>query len=141
MADSNILTGSRCLIYVNSVMFGRATSISTSRSTEHSPRYGLDSSEAFELVPTTSIESGTIGVIRLAGDGGAEGIGMSVPGPNMQIARYATLSIVDRSSDIEVYRADKVVAIGQSWSYPSKGLVVGQITFRAIRSINEVPPA
>jgi len=141
MGSPRILHGARVALYVNGQAFGRVMGFQWSATYAQKPVYALDSSSAYELIPTQAKVIGTVNVYRLVGDGGAEGAQMATQFQDMIRQKYFTLALVERSTGLVLFQANRCSLQGQSWNAPIKGFVTGVINFEALEWENEVPAA
>lgn len=140
MARAMTIVGAQVLCYINGVRFGRVTNFIWRSMTPRKAIYGLDSVDPTELAPTVTRCSGTIGMIRTTGDGGAEGAGMAAPFEDLPREKYFTVQLVDRATDRVLFQAQKCSVISQSWTVAMKTSVIGSIEFEAIDWSNEIRP-
>ena len=138
MSKSRIASTAKVICYINGRAWAQATSFRWSSETPSKEICGIDSSEPFELAATRTKVTGTIGLIRLVGDGGAEGAGATVPFEYIPAGKYFTLMLVDRATDTTIFRADYCRASSQNWDAPLKGLVTGSLAFEALGWSNEL---
>lgn len=137
MAKSRLLTSAQVVLYINGKPYAQVTSFRWDSHTPGRALHGLDSSEPYEFVPTVSRISGSIGLLRLIGDGGLEGAGITYHYGDLPRGKYFSLTLVERGSDTQIFRADRCWCQAQSWDVPSKGRATGQMTFEAIDWNNE----
>jgi hypothetical protein len=138
MPASRIASTAKVILYINGNAYAQAMSFRWSSDTPKKPLYGLDSSEPYELAPTVTKVSGQITLLRLVGDGGAEGAGATPSLPSIPAGKYFTLMLVDRATDTQLFRADHCTATSQGWDVPSKGLITGGLSFEALTWSNEL---
>src|SRR5271155_2988535 len=127
MSPPQILVGSRVSLFINGQQFGRVSGFQFSSSTGWKPIYALDLSSPYELIPTQTKTIGSINVYRTAGDGGAEGAGMSTNYPSLNRLKYFTISLVVRDTSAVIFEANHCVLQNQSWNAPTKGFVTGAL--------------
>ena len=132
-----LITGARVFLYINGVKIGRTRSFTWRSDTEADEIPGLDSSDPYEIAPTITRCSGQIMFYRTAGDGGAEGAGLTTDYEDLTRLKYVTLSLVERVSKLEIFRADGVMITSQSASVAAKEGMTVSITFKGIRYSNE----
>jgi hypothetical protein len=101
-------------------------------------KYGIDSSEPFELMPTTSSVQCSLGIIRTVGDGGSEGAGMSSRFEHLQTEKYFSIELVEIISDTRIFSAMNCSVASQSWNVEPKGIVRGSLEIKALNWTNEV---
>ncbi len=94
--------------------------------------YGIDATEPYELAPTVTKVTGSIEVIKLSGDGGAEAAGFAAPYPELSREKYFSLTLVEVGTDLIIFRADRCSLTDQAWSVPSRGFVTGSFEFEAL---------
>lgn len=138
MSRPILVSAATLIVYINGERFGRITSFQHSAVTPHKELRGIDEVEAVELVPTTHAVRGTMGILRTKADGGLEGIGVTARPPQLARERYFSVSIIERSTDTVVFSADRCKVEDQNWSVSAKGLMMGQVSFRALTWNNEV---
>lgn len=138
--SSRLLVPASILVYINSRLYGKVSSFRYDLSSVHKPIYGLDSGEPFEFIPTTTKVVGTMQIYRIAGDGGPEGDGMTAHFADLPIAKYFSVSLVDRRTNMVVFEALECVVQNQSWEISGKNLVTGTISFEAKDYSNEFKP-
>ena len=138
---SNILTAAKVVVLVNNVVLGKCTSFSYSVSTPRTELRGIDSITPFELMPTMSIISGDISVIKLISDGAAEGLGMSVPLPNLPASKYFSIILMEIPTGNIIFSASACALDAQRWGFNAKGVVTGSFSWKSIDYANEVPAA
>lgn len=138
MSRPRILNGSRILVYFNNRPYGRCASIAFSTITPHKPARGVDVPYICENMPTTYAVQGSMTVYRMIGDGGAEGSGIQAPQYLQSREKYGTLVLTERQTDTTVLKIDQVSIDSQAWTFASKTLVMGNITFTGIVFTNEV---
>jgi hypothetical protein len=141
MAKSHIVTSAKVALYINGERFGRVTSFTWHSSTPIKAIYGVDSSDAFELGVTTTKCTGSIGVLRMSGDGGAEGAGVTVPYEVLPSQKYFSITLIEHHRDLILFEARRCMLADQSWSLPAQGIMSGSFQFEGIEWSNEVRPA
>lgn len=141
MAKSRVLVGAQCVVLINGVPFGKVADFSYSSETPSREIYCVDQIEMFEAAPMTAKINGGMTIYRLSGDGGAEGVGLTVSFPELSRAKYFSLSILDRSTSQIIFKANKCFLTSQAWSLPSRGIITGHLAFGAITWSNEVGAA
>jgi hypothetical protein len=141
MARAKVVTSAGVVLHLNAKAFGRVRGFQFASETPKIAVYGLDSTEPFELMPTTTKISGRVSVYRTIGDGGAEGAAMVVPYDFVPREKYFSLQLVERASDSVIFEAAYCSVIRQSWSVPEKGIVTGEIEFEALDWSNEIKSA
>jgi hypothetical protein len=137
MARSRLLTAAKLVLYVNGKPYSLATHLRWDSGTPKKSIYALDSGEPYELAPTTTKVSGSIGLLRLIGDGGLEGAGITPNFESLVREKYFTMALIERSTNTEIFRANRCSVVNQSWDVPSKSIVTGTFVFEALDWNNE----
>lgn len=141
MAKSHVLTGAKVALYVNGKAYAKVTGFRWTSTTPKRAIYGVDSVDPFELAPTITKCVGTLSVVRLSGDGGAEGAGLTAPYDMLPNEKYCSIVLLEPHSDLILFEARQCSVIAQSWDAPSRGIMTGSIEFEALSWNNEVRPA
>lgn len=137
MARSQLVTGAKVILYINGNPYAMVTSFRWDSATPKRAIYGLDSATPYELAPGQTKITGSIGLVRLSGDGGLEGAGIVAPAPQAIREKYFTIQLVDRSTDTQLFAADKCSVLNQGWEVGAKGLMSGNMSFEALAWNNE----
>lgn len=137
MSRSPLATSAQVVLYVNGRSYAQVTGFNWSSVTPPKAIYGLDSGEPYELAPTITKVTGTVGLLRMVGDGGLEGAGIAPHLPDLPRGRYFSLALIHRGTDITIFRSDRCWVVSQSWDVPSKGRVSGSMTFEGFDWSNE----
>lgn len=140
MARSHLTTGAKVALFVNGKRYGRVTAFNWNSDTPKRAIYGVDSMQAFELAPTIARVSGSVSILKLSGDGGAEGAGMNVPFPDLANAKYFSVILVEIGTNVVIFAASKCSATSQSWGIVTRAYVTGTINFEAIEWGGETRP-
>lgn len=136
--SAKTVTGAMVLCYINSNLYGRVSSFSWDSETAHKSIHAVDSSDPYELGMTQTKVSGSLGVYRLKGDGGAQGAGMATRYEDVPRGKYFTITVIDKSTDLVLFEAKQCVLQSESWSVSTKGILSGALKFDAINWHNEV---
>jgi hypothetical protein len=134
---SKVLEGATVKVFVNGSLLGWAAGINLRIRTPVRQAHGIDSSTAFEAIPTTYSVTATMTVYRGRHSGGAEGAGLAASGENLLKQKYATIELVDRLSNAVIAKLTECMVTDQAWSYLPKQLVTGQISLDGINHQNE----
>jgi hypothetical protein len=137
MAKSKVLTSAKVVLYINGKPLGRVTSFRFSSDTPWKEILGVDQNTPFEFAPTTTRCSGSVSLIRTVRDGGIEALGMTTHTSQLSRSKYCTLTLVDRTTDTVIFRADQCVVSNQSWDAQNKGIISGNVNFMALSWSNE----
>ena len=137
MTTSSLISSAKIVCYVNGGVYGKATSFQWSVGTTKRPIMGLDSGEPYEFAPGPTKVTGQVGVLRLSKDGGLEGAGITVPLEELTREKYFSLTLVDRSNNTIIFRAEKCTVQSQSWTVTPRSFVIGSFDFEAINWANE----
>lgn len=138
MARSKIISAANVVCFINNQVYGKVTGFSYSSSTPKKRQMGIDSLRPYELIPTGTVVQGQLALLRLVGDAGIEGAGMTAPFADLSKEKYFSIALVDRTSDTVIFQADYASISSESWSIPSKGIVTGTVTFEALDWTNEI---
>jgi hypothetical protein len=138
---AKIIPGARVLLYINGVAFGRVYGFRWQSSNGQKLIYALDSSSAYEAIPTQAHASGTVNVYRTSNDGGAEGAQLTTRFSDIVRQRYFTVALIDRVTLEVLFEADRCALQTQSWDVPVRGFVTGVLAFEALEWDNSVPQA
>ena len=137
MSKSTLLTSPKIVAYINGRALGLVTSFRWSGDTPMKPANGLDNITPLELMPTNARCTGSMGLLRQSLDGGVEARGMTAHSSQVVRERYYTLTLIDRTTDTTIFRADFCMTTNQSWEVPERGFVKGQVNFEALSWSNE----
>jgi hypothetical protein len=137
MSRTSSLHGARILCYVNGRLFGRITDFNWTSATPRKKIHTIDIPHPVELASTTADVTWTMTVIRTVGDGGAQGMGMTTTAPLLSREKYFTILLLDRGTDLTLFRADLCMTDSESWNVAAKSLIIGQIAGSGIVWLNE----
>ena len=137
---SKVSHGSRVVLYVNGQALGIATSFDFSSDTGRKEIRGIDVPFPQELGATTTSVSGTIGVLRLVLDTGAQGYGLVAPQIDISKEKYVSIMLVDRGFDTTIFQCDFAQVTSERWNAPSKGTITGSVSFSGIIWNNDYRP-
>ena len=132
-----LVATSQVMLYINGSVYAKVSSFSYSVATPKKEIRGLDSTDPTEYGITTQTVSGQMEIYRLASDGGLEGAGIVAPLSVLSREKYFTLSVIDRLTDTVMFTANNCTVENQSWSFATRALVTGSMTFRGITMQNE----
>lgn len=132
MARQSLVTGASVLCYINGQLFGLVSSFKWSSNTPRRSIPEIDSLFPAELVPIMTKVTGTIGLYRKVGDQGIEGAGLSAPLDLLAQEKYFTVMLTERTTDSILFRADFCSVVNQSWDIPSRGMVMGNVSFESL---------
>lgn len=138
MARPRLVSSARVNCYINGKLIGRVTGINWNSSTPHREARGVDDMFVQEFMPMTVGISGTIMLVRMIGDGGAQGVGISVPQSMVSKEKYFTMVLVERETDTTLFRMEQGVCHGENWQVTAKQLLAGVVNFSGIAWSNEV---
>ena len=137
MSNALTITSASVVAYINGKICGRVVSFRWSSATPRKKIIGIDSGVPQELAPTTFMCSGTLELLRTHLDGGVEALGMTAHSSQVVREKMFTLTIIDRLTDTQLFRADYCSVEDQQWSIPQKGIVMGTINWSALQWNNE----
>jgi len=138
MARPKLLHGAKILCYINGKLIGRVTALSLNPASPRKEARGIDIAYAQELMPTTVGVSGTIELLRVTGDGGAEGMGIVAQQPDIVREKYFTLLLIERQFGTTLFKADLCSAVSQNWRMASRQFIIGSVSFIGVTFSNEV---
>ena len=138
MSRTKTIVTAGVLLYVNNKPYGQVKSFRFNSDTPRNAIYGIDSLDPFELAPTVTKVSGSIGLIRTLFDGGVEGAGLTANYEQLPREKYFSITLVEKASDTVLFRADFCSVTRQSWDFEAKEMVKGQVEFEALTWSNEV---
>lgn len=137
MSKSKVLTSAKIVCYINGKACGYVTSFGWNSDTPMKNINGIDSLSPYELAPTSTNCTGNIGLVRTVRSGGIEALGMTAHSSVLAQARYVTITLIDRTTDSLLFRADFCAVTNQRWDVPEKGIVRGSVSFTALAWNNE----
>ena len=132
-----LASGPRIVVYINGKKYGRVVSIEITSSTPHRSIDGIDEVTPAELAPTRCKISGTIHVLRIVGDGGIEGVGVTTQFNNISKQKYFSLTLKDLGTDHTLFQINNCVVENQQWSMAAKSIVSGAFSFTGTTWSNE----
>ncbi len=141
MGLPKLIAAARTLCYINGNLYGQVFSFNWSSSTPHREINGIDSPITVELAPTRGRCQGNIGLYRVTGDGGTEGVGATFPYSDLPRGQYFTLALVDRATGMYLFRANYCTGEQQQWQVAVKSLMTGSLSFKALTWNNEIVPS
>jgi hypothetical protein len=132
VARSLIVSAPKVRLYINGQPFGRVVDFSWSSEIPRRPLHCVDQLDPIELIPGPARCSGSISVVKVVNDGGAESAGIVAPFTAVSLEKYFSLTLVDIVSDNVIFNADQCSLTSQSWQVPSRGTVRGNFVFEAL---------
>ena len=136
---SKLVHGARVNCYINGQKAGTVVSFQFSSDTPHREARGIDSLLPFELIQQASSIKGTIGLLRQAGGGGAQGLGAGVKSFKLTREKYFTLALIDRGTGFMLFRADYCCINNEAWQLATKQFMTGTVNFSGLLWDNEAP--
>jgi hypothetical protein len=137
MARSSLLVSAQVTLYINGRPYALVTGFRWDSATPGKAIYGLDCGEPIEIMDTITKITGSVNLLRRIGDGGLEGAGIIPDFPSLPRGKYFSMSLIEQSTDTQIFRADRCRVMTQSWDVPAKGRVTGQMAFEALDWNNE----
>ena len=122
---------------VNGGAYGQAKSFHWSSSTPHREVHGIDDLVAVDLIPQAVSVTGTVGMYRLHGDAGIQGIGAGGAFPNIARLKFFVLQLRDITTGALLFEARNCVVTAESWGAEAKGIVEGSMSFKGLSWRNE----
>jgi hypothetical protein len=138
---TKIVHGAAVVVLVNGVPFAEVSGFQFSSGTPGREIRGIDTIETLELAPISAGCTGQLSLYRQLGDGGIEGKGLSTNYGDLPALKYITIQLIDRRADLILFSADRCRVESQTWSVQTKGLMTGQMSFRALSWSNETRQA
>lgn len=138
MASLDISKTSGVILYINGVPFAQATGCRWYVHYDRKTFYAIDEQTPQEIAPATVKTQGSISCIRMIGDGGAIGAGMSAGVSNFLKEKYFSILLLDRKTQMQLFRADQCSLVSESWEVSPKNIVTGTFAFESIVSSNEL---
>lgn len=129
MAISNLVTSPHCVCYINSVPFARCCGLNLDVLTPRKELRGIDTLEITELVPVGASARGSLQIYRMHRDGGIEAAGLAATFDALTREKYASVMILDRSTDTVLAQINKFCVQHQSWAFTPRSFVIGTISF------------
>ena len=141
MSRSKTVSGAKVVCYINNRAVGVVTSFSWTSSTPRRKIHCIDIPYPVELAATTSDISWQMQLVRTIGDGGAQGIGIATESGLISREKYFTIQLIERTSNLTIFRADYCQTDSENWSVAPKGLMMGNISGSGIAWANETATA
>ena len=137
MGKSSLVTSPKVTCYINGVDTGRVTGFRWTSDTPRNEIFALDSVTPYEEAPTICRCTGSLNLLRTINDGGIEAIGMTAHSSQMVREMYFTLTLIERTTDTLLFRADYCSVINQTWSVEERSIVRGVVNFSGLYWNNE----
>lgn len=132
-----VIPAAAVAVYINGRPYGAVSNFHWTSATPQKAINGIDSLEAQELISTSVSVSGTIGLYRITGSGGIEGIGVTTQFDQMSREKYFVLQVIDLRSDQIIFQAKQCKVDSQDWGIPARGLITGNMNFKGLTWENE----
>jgi hypothetical protein len=133
----NLITGPRVLVYINGKLFGKIVSFQWGSATPRKKIRTIDIPHPVELAATTVDMNWNMSVLRLIGDGGAQGAGIVAQQTLLSREKYFTILIIERTTNTTLFRADFCNTDNESWVIQAKDIMRGTINGSGITWVNE----
>lgn len=137
MSRSRLLPSAKVVLYLNGQAYAAVVAFKWGSATPRRAAYGIDSGQPYELIPLGTKIAGSMTLLRLIGDGGAEGAGITTQLENIPAEKYFSMALIERSTDTQIFRADRCSVTDQSWDVTSKAFVIGTVSWEALDWNNE----
>lgn len=132
-----LVVSAKVLVYINGKLYGKCTSFSWSSNTKHRAIHSIDIPHPVELAPGQTDVAWQMSILRVIGDGGAQGAGIVAAQSDFTREKYFTLMLVERSTNLTIFQADYCVCDNEAWSGVAKDLLRGQLAGAGIIWGNE----
>lgn len=136
---SDLLNSAKLLVYVNARLYGSVFSWDFSSQTPKVEARGLDVDTPIELMPGGTACEVKLAVFRPVLSS-PEAIGMLAPIGSIIKEKYFSLTVLDRTTDQQIFRADRCSVASQSWSVSPKSFLIGNLDIRCLSWNGEVAP-
>lgn len=138
MPSSRVVTGAKLLCYINGSVHGQVTKFSFEAMSQKKEIRTVDVLHPLELAPGQTTVRGTIRLVRLMGDSGAQGAGLLAQQAFASREKYFTLLVTERLTDMPYFKADFCSGISETWDVDAgRGIAMGTLEFEAIIYNNE----
>jgi hypothetical protein len=124
-------------IYINGKLFGLCTSFSWTSNTQRKEIQCIDIAHAVELAATRTSVVWQMGVLRTRGDGGMQGASVVANQANVIKEKYFTILLVERTTNLPIFKADLCNTDSENWVLTAKGLMAGTVQGKGITWVNE----
>jgi hypothetical protein len=132
-----LVVAAKVLVYINGKLFGRCSSFQWTSLTPRKKIRTIDIQWPVELAATTTDVTWSMAVLRTIGDGGMQGAGVVAPQNVLSKEKYFTLLLVERTSNLTLFKADMCAVDSEGWSVNAKSLMAGQVSGSGIIWVNE----
>jgi len=136
MAQSVVLTGANCRLFLGGVLYPEVQQIAYTLDYGESEIYGIDSIYPQEITTTRMSVQGTISGVRVKLSGGLQGKDITTKINQRLIAPYISLEIRERQSDTKIIFIQQIKVVSESVQISAKGVVQLSFTFKGIIPLN-----
>jgi len=133
-----VIQSARVICYVNGKVVGFCTAFKFQSRNNHKSIQGVDAPEPFELAPTTTQATGSLGLLRMTASGGLEAPGIMPTFADLPRERYVSITLVDRLTDSIVFHTPNGKFTSQEWDFSAKSIGTGSASFECIDWYNEL---
>jgi hypothetical protein len=134
---ARIITGAHLVCYINNKPFSGVQSFTWQADTPRRLVRPIDTFMPVEMIQQAPTVIGSCVCYRAIFDGGLEGQGLVATFEDLSRDKYFAISIVERSSDTVIFRADFASILSQQWVAQTRQLMAGSFTFQALDWFNE----
>jgi len=131
------MTGARAIIKINSKLFGFAFGVNYSVNTEHVENQTIDSSIAYELIPTRISVDGVLSMFHVPGKGPTKQLIQSNIMSHL-MHKYITIEISDQTTGQVIFKTNKAVITSKSQELKAGELSTIQLKWKALGWIDEM---
>jgi len=130
MAAPRVLRGADVLVYINGQKYTQVREVRYAMDYGEYEIYGVDDPFPQEIAPGGRISyRGSVSGLKLRADGGLQGAGIRGIITSVLETPYISLRIKDRATGEDLVYSTKTKVSNESWSVPSKGIVVVSFNF------------
>lgn len=136
MAQSNVLKGADCKVYIAGKLYPAAQSIRYTIDYGETEIFGIDSQFAQEIAPTRVTVTGSISGIRIKSSGGLIAADIRTKINKILSAAYTSLRIKDRHHDRDLLWIPQMKVTSETMQIQTKGVVTLSFNFKGIIPYN-----
>lgn len=135
MAQSIVLTGSQCKVYLAGTLYP-ASSIQYTIDYGEQEIFGIDSVYPQEIATTRITVQGSISGFRVQLSGGLQGTDVRSRIGDVLHASYISLRIEDRKNLVDILLVPQIKVTSENMSIGAKGVVTVNFSFKGLLPLN-----